>query len=191
MKLRLLIGLSCLILGLTIIQSCKKTDTPEPDPCSGVSYTIEFSKTEAVGGVNNGTITVSAPLGDTITYRLNNGAFQSSRFFTNLAPGNFIITVKNQKGCTDTTQATILAYGPKYAQVRQLINGYCGPCHLNNGMEGGKNFDTDANVIASKDRIKVRAVDGNPTFMPQGGQLTTIDKQKITDWINIGGRTTD
>ena len=38
---------------------------------------------------------------------------------------------------------------------------------------------------------QVRAVDGNPTFMPQGGQLTTIDKQKITDWINAGGRTTD
>ena len=58
-------------------------------------------------------------------------------------------------------------------------------------MEGGKNFDTDANVIASKDRIKARAVDGNPTYMPQGGQLTTIDKQKITDWINAGGRVSD
>lgn len=191
MKLRLLTSLFCLVLLFTVVQSCKKTGTDTPDPCNGVNYVIDFSKTEAVGGVNNGTITVSAPLGDTITYSLNNGAFQSSRFFTNLAPGNFIITVKNQKGCTDTTQATILAYGPKYALVRQLINGYCGPCHLNNGMEGSKNFDTDANVIASKDRIKVRAVDGNPTFMPQGGQLTTIDKQKITDWINAGGRTTD
>ena len=191
MKLQLLTSLLCLLWALSVLQSCKKTGTDTPDPCKGVSYLIEFSKTEAVGGVSNGTITVSAPLGDTITYSLNNGAFQSSRFFTNLAPGNFIITVKNQKGCTHTTQTTILAYGPKYALVRQLINGYCGPCHLNNGMEGGKNFDTDANVIASKDRIKARAVDGNPTFMPQGGQLTTIDKQKIMDWINAGGRVSD
>jgi len=191
MKLRLVTSLFFLILLFAVVQSCKKTGTDTPDPCSGVNYVIDFSKTEAVGGINNGTITVSAPLGDTITYCLNNGTFQSSRFFTNLAPGNFIITVKNQKGCIDTTQTTILAYGPKYALVRQLINGYCGPCHLNNGMEGSKNFDTDANVIASKDRIKVRAVDGNPTFMPQGGQLTTIDKQKITDWINAGGRVSD
>lgn len=189
MKLRLATKFFYLTFVFAVVQSCKKTDTP--DPCIGVSYTIDFSKTEAVGGVTNGTITVSAPLGDTITYSLNNGAFQSSRFFTNLAPGNFIITVKNQKGCTDTTQTTILAYGPKYAQVRQLINGYCGPCHLNNGMNGGKNFDTDANVVASKDRIKARAVDGIPSFMPQGGQLTTIDKLKITDWINAGGRTSD
>ncbi len=174
---------------LTVIISCKKTDPL--DPCTGVNYTIEFTKTESVGGANNGTITITAPLGDTIIYSLNNGTFQPSRFFTNLAPGNFIITVKNQNGCTDTTQTALLNYGPKYALVRQIVNGYCGPCHLNNGMDGGKNFDMDANVVASKDRIKARAVDGIPTFMPQGGQLTTIDKQKITDWINAGGRTSD
>ncbi len=189
MKIRFLKHGLIMLFVLAHIISCNKTDTPHP--CTGVRYTIDFTKTESVGGANNGTITISAPLGDTITYSLNNGAFQSSRFFTNLAPGNFKITVKNQKGCTDTTQTTLLNYGPKYALVRQIVNGYCGPCHLNNGMDGGKNFDTDATVVASKDRIKARAVDGIPSFMPQGGQLTTIDKQKITDWINAGGRTSD
>jgi len=177
------------IAAVTLISSCKKTDAP--DPCAGVNYTIEYSKSESVGSSNNGSITVSFPVGDTIQYSLNNGSFQASRFFTNLAPGNYIITVKNQKGCTDTTQTTIFNYGPKYALVKQIILGYCGPCHLNGGMEGGKNYDTDANIVAAKDRIKARAVDGNPSFMPQGGQLTTIDKQKIVDWINAGGRISD
>ena len=104
----------------SLLQSCKKTETP--DPCAGVNYTIEFSKSESVGSSNNGTITVTYPVGDTIQYSLNNGSFQASRFFTNLIPGNYIITVKNQKGCTDTTQTTILNYGPKYALVKQLIN---------------------------------------------------------------------
>jgi hypothetical protein len=180
------------ILSVTLfIAGCKKNDVPQPDPCSGINYMIEFNKTESVGTSNNGTITVTAPMGDTIQYQLNNGAFQSSRFFTNLAPGNYIITVKNQKGCTDTTQTSILNYGPKYNLVKQLVTGYCGPCHLNNAMDGGMNFDADSRIVANKDRIKARAVDGNPSFMPQGGQLTTIDKQKITDWINAGGRTSD
>jgi len=178
-----------LLFSFVLIASCKKTDTA--DPCAGVNYTIEFSKSESIGNSNNGTITISFPVGDTIQYSLNNGSFQSSRFFTNLSPGNYIITVKNQKGCTDTTQATIFNYGPKYALVKQIILGYCGPCHLNGGMEGGKNYDTDAGIVAAKDRIKARAVDGIPSFMPQGGQLTTIDKQKITDWINAGGRISD
>ena len=177
------------IFSFALISSCKKTDTP--DPCSGVNYTIEYSKSESISSSNNGSITVSYPVGDTIQYSLNNGMFQASRFFTNLAPGNYIITVKNQKGCTDTTQTTILNYGPKFALVKQLITGYCGPCHLNNGMEGGMNFDSDTRIVANKDRIKARAVDGNPSFMPQGGQLTTIDKQKIMDWINAGGRISD
>ena len=177
------------ILSFLFFYGCKKTDVP--DPCSGVSYTIEYNKTEAVGSSNNGTITITAPLGDTLQYSLNNGAFQSSRFFTNLAPGNYIINVKNQKGCSDTAQTTILNYGPKYNLVKQIVTGYCGPCHLGNAMDGGMNFESDDRIVANRARIKVRAVDGNPSFMPQGGQLTTIDKQKITDWINAGGRTTD
>jgi hypothetical protein len=27
--------------------------------------------------------------------------------------------------------------------------------------------------------------------MPQGGQLTAIDKQKIVDWVNAGHKITD
>jgi hypothetical protein len=187
MKKRIL--LTHLVITAVVLYSCKKNDVP--DPCAGVVYSIDFSKSESVGSANNGSITITAPLGDTIQYSLNNGAFQASRFFTNLAPGNYVITVKNQKGCTDTAQTIILNYGPKYALVKQIILGYCGPCHLNGANDGGRNYDTDANIVAAKDRIKGRAVDGIPSFMPQGGQLTSIDKQKITDWINAGGRTSD
>jgi uncharacterized membrane protein len=91
----------------------------------------------------------------------------------------------------DTAQVTILNYGPKYAQVKQLITGYCGPCHLNAGNSGNRNFDTDASIVAGWDRIRARCVTGTPSFMPQGGQLTAIDKQRITDWVNAGHRISD
>lgn len=186
---------SLLIFGfvITIMFSCSKNDEPVPDPCIGVSYDIQYFKTEAIGSSNNGTISINYPVGDTISYQLNNGSFQPSPNFTNLAAGNYVITVKNQKGCTDTAQITILNYGSKYAAVKQLVLGYCGPCHLNGGNSGGKNFDTDASIIASWDRIKARAVDGNPSFMPQApnSPLSTVDKQKITDWVNAGHRQSD
>ena len=183
---------------IVLINSCSKSDTQTADPCAGANFTINHTHTESVGGANNGTISILAPRGDTITYKLNNGSYQDSWYFTNLAPGNYVVTIKNQKGCTDTTQITILNYGPKYAAVKQLISGggaggYCGPCHVNGGMDGGKNFDTDVSIVASKDRIKIRTVDGIPSFMPPAPNfpLTAADKQKIIDWINAGGTTSN
>ena len=162
-----------------------------PDPCLGTSYDIQTVKSAAIGGVNNGSITVLYPRGDTLKYAINNGAPQESPIFSGLAAGNYIVKVINQKGCSDTVQLQILAYGAKYAPVKQLITGYCGPCHLNGGASGGKNLDTDSSIVTSWDRIRLRCVSGLPTFMPQNGQLTTIDKQKITDWVNAGHRITD
>lgn len=186
--------------AVIVINSCSKKDnTPLPDPCLGYNKTITFTKTESVGTSNNGTITILEPRGDTISYKLNSGAYQASWYFTNVPPGNHVVTIKNDKGCTDTIQITILNYGPKYALVKQIIGGpyviggYCGPCHLNGSVSGGKNFDTDASIIASWDRIKARAVDNVPTQMPElpNVMLTAPDKQKITDWVNAGHRQSD
>jgi hypothetical protein len=182
-------ALLLIIFCILFIYACKKNDVA--DPCKGIDIAMQINKTEAIGTANNGSITIVAPRGDSITYKLNNGIFQDYPIFSSLAPGSYVVTVKNKQGCTDTANITILNYGPKYALVKQIILGYCGPCHLNGSTSGGRNYDTDANIVAAKDRIKVRAVDGVPTYMPEGGQLTTVDKQKITDWINAGGRTTD
>jgi hypothetical protein len=182
-----------IFLVFAVIIACNKKDVLPPDPCLGVSYDVQYFKSESIGTSNNGSIAISFPVGDTITYQLNTGAFQASPNFTNLTPGSYVVTVKNQKGCTDTAQITILNYGPKYALVKQLVGGYCGPCHLNGAVNGGKNFDADASIISSWDRIKARAVDGNPSFMPQApnSPLTNVDKQKITDWVNAGHRISD
>ena len=184
-----------ILLSLQAVSACGKKDVNPPvDPCQGISYDIIYYKTESIGTLNNGTITINYPAGgDSIRYQLNNGSFQSSNYFSNLSPGNYILTVKNTKGCSDTAQIRILNYGPKFAQVKQLINGYCGPCHLNAGQSGNVNFDTDNGIVGKWDRIKARAADGNPSFMPQApnSPLTAPDKQKITDWVNAGHRLLD
>lgn len=177
-----------ILIGI-IMAGCTKQDST--DRCAGTNYDIQFTKNPAIGGVNNGSLSIFYPRGDTLRYQLNNGAPQANPNFSGLAPGKYLIWVINQKGCSDTISTTIEAYGPKYAAVKQLIAGYCGPCHLNGGASGGKNLDTDASIVSSWDRIRLRCVNGTPTFMPQNGQLTTIDKQKITDWVNAGHRISD
>jgi len=182
-----------LLALFTIFFACSKSDVTNNDPCSGIQFNVTHTHTESVGATNNGTISVLSPRGDTIMYKLNNGIFQDSWYFTDLAPGDYVVTIKNSKGCTDTAKITILHYGTKYAPVKQLILGYCGPCHLGPGHDGNKNFDTDSSIVANWDRIKIRAVDNIPTQMPElpNSVLTPPDKQKIVDWVNAGHRTTD
>jgi hypothetical protein len=188
----LFLGGICLIFSA----ACKKSDTPVtpdpvPDPCTGVTVMVATTKFDAIAGQTNGSVTVTSPVGTGYTYSINSGAFQASANFNNLGAGTYTVTAKTDKGCTGNTQVTLNGYGPKYHAVKQLILGYCGPCHLNGAISGGRNYDTDANILAAWDRIKARAVDGIPSFMPQGGTLTTIDKQKITDWVNAGHLTTN
>lgn len=187
MKLLIIVAISVSVLMI----SCTGKDAP--NPCTGIQYTVDYFKTEAIGTAANGSITINYPIGDTISYKLNSGAYQSANYFNNLAPGDYVLTVKNSKGCTDTTQITVLNYGPKYALVKQVVSGFCGPCHRNGGMSGGKNFDTDSGIIVNWSRIKARAVDNIPSQMPQlpNAMLTPIDKQKITDWVNAGHRQLD
>lgn len=186
-----------LIIAAVLFAACSKSDTtpipvPVPvNPCLGISITPVAGITHTTSGLSQGTITVTSPIGSGLLYSINGTTFQSSTNFFNLASGNYTLTVKNANNCTGTAALTINGYGPKFFAVRTIINGYCGPCHLNGTISGGKNFDADNNVVNSWDRIKIRTVDGNPTFMPQGGQLTAIDKQKIVDWVNAGHRITD
>ncbi len=81
--------------------------------------------------------------------------------------------------------------GPLYTAVKSMMASNCSSCHTGNNGTGGKDLTTDCNIISSKDRIKARGVDGSPSFMPQGSQLSAADKKKITDWVNAGGRFSD
>lgn len=51
----------------------------------------------------------------------------------------------------------------------------------------------DCNIVVYKDHIKAHANDNVPVSMPPppNGPLPQVDKDKITNWINAGGRYTD
>jgi uncharacterized membrane protein len=195
---RIFVYIVILFLTGYIFTSCKKADTTPPpptpiNPCDTITITTVATKTFTITGQSVGAITVTSPIGSGYTYSIDGTTFQASTNFFNLAAGTYTVTTKSGIGCKGTTTATIVGYGAKYFNVKTIINGYCGPCHLNGAVSGGKNWDNDASVTGSWDRIKARAVDNLPTAMPQTPNvpLTIQDKQKITDWVNAGHRITD
>jgi uncharacterized membrane protein len=103
---------------------------------------------------------------------------------------------KNGDDNGGTTPPANNTSGPLFTAVKTMMQTSCAisGCHAGSNAQNGINFSVDNTIVAQKTRIKVRAVDqaGTSTQMPPSGQpLPLADRQKITDWINAGGRTTD
>ena len=167
--------------------------------CAGVNITV--SATTANGTPcttpNNGSITVTAAGSTGLTYSINGTTFQGGNVFSGVAPGNYTITVKDAAGCMQTANTTVNAApsGPLFAAVKQLIQNNCSGCHSGTNPVGIRDWSVDCNVVANSAIIKARAVDqaGTATQMPQppNAALSLADRQKITDWVNAGGKYTD
>jgi hypothetical protein len=164
------------------------------DPCASVNFTV--SATSSAGSPCpplNGSIHVSASGGGSgFTFNLNGSAFQSSPDFNNLLPGNYTVGAKESGGCVKTVPATVgaLPAGPLFTAVRSVILSNCAISGCHNGVQP-PNFTNDCTIVANAALIKQRAVDGNPSFMPPTGPLSQADRDKITNWVNAGGRYTD
>ena len=102
-----------------------------------------------------------------------------------------ISIVACRKGSSDTPPPVNCngTPGPLFTAVRNLMQANCQSCHNPGNMNGNKDWTVDCNIVANKDRIKARAVDEGT--MPPTGPLPQSEKDKITAWINAGGRLTD
>jgi large repetitive protein len=142
---------------------------------------------------NTGRITVTATGSTGFTYTKDGGTtYQASNIFNSLATGNFTVGVKDANGCVSSVATTVpvAAAGPLFASVKALMTANCAfaGCHAGINPPGTHDFTVDCTIVTQSARIKLRAVDANPSVMPPTGSLSTVDKQKITDWINAGGQ---
>jgi hypothetical protein len=163
--------------------------------CAGINISVSVTTTpNEVCEPNSASITTSAYGGVApYTYSLDGGSFQTASVFNNVASGSHIISVKDANGCTGSASTTVnnKPTGVLFAQVKGVIQYSCVSCHKPAMASGGMDFTVDCNIVINKDRIKARAVDGVPSPMPPTGLLFSIDRQKITNWINAGGRYSD
>jgi SprB repeat len=168
--------------------------------CSGVTITITtavVNTTPCATPAANGSITVTATGSAGYTYNINGGAYQASNVFNNVAAGNHLIGVKDANGCSNTKSTTVgvIASGPLFAAVRNLITTRCANgCHIGAGNNAaGYNFDSDCNVVSKWSQINQTTVTYTMKKMPISPQpfFTAAEKAIITSWVNAGHRYTD
>jgi hypothetical protein len=167
-----------------------------PNPCAGItiSVTSVVTANKPCEAANNGSVTGTGAGGTApYTFSINGGAFQASNIFPGLAAATYSITAKDANGCSGTASATVSnqAAGPLFLAVRNLLNDNCVGCHNNTLSEGGMNWTVDCNIVSFRERINQRAVHASPSAMPPTGLLPAAERNKITNWINAGGRFTD
>jgi len=82
------------------------------NPCAGITVTVSNTQVNPATGVSNGSIVASATGGSGFTFSLNNGAYQASATFSNLAAGTYTINAKNSNGCLGVKQVSLNAIDP-------------------------------------------------------------------------------
>ncbi len=140
-----------------------------------------------------GAIRIIYPLGSQFSYSINNVAYQPSPVFIGLIPGTYVISVKGTNDCINSNQVTVSSKtaGPLFNSLKLLLANNCVHCHGGTNPQAGINFSINCDIVNNWSRIKSRAVEGNPSPMPQGGLLPQIERDKIINWINAGHRFTD
>ena len=191
---------SLFILALlfgTILFSCGKNDGPvvPPDLCDGVNITVTATTVNSSACLNDGgiTVTASGSAGSNLEYSVDGNNFQASNIFSNLAKGNYTVTVRNANNCRQTAQFTVnegsSVAGPLFTEVKQLIQNKCVSCHAPGGVQPNPNFTIDCNIVQNATLINTRVVVQGT--MPPTGALSQTDKNKITNWITAGGKLTN
>lgn len=79
-----------------------------------------YTVTQPTCTLPTGSIGVNTPLAADITYSINGLDFQSTTSFGSVAPGTYVLTVKNSAGCTSATADIIINPAPGAPAVPQL-----------------------------------------------------------------------
>lgn len=170
---------------LFISQACNDTSNdmdPDIDPPTLAINSVFASIIDQ----SNGMITASATGGlSPYTFSIDGTNFQNSGTFSNLAPKNYTVTVKDKNDLTDTELVSVREVQEVFYtnQIRPIIDGDCQISSCHGSDSSIPTFATYDNVKAKADRIKVRT--GNKT-MPKGGSITDEEIALIADWVDQG-----
>jgi hypothetical protein len=177
-------------LCLVMLYACSKKDSLVI-PCTNYSITTSTNPSDPC--LPQGSIRIISPIQTGMQYRVGNGSFQSSPDFPSLTAGQYTVAVKDDKGCMATATVSIPAVAPGtlFGVVKSLLAGNCLSCHSGVNPQAGLDFTDNCTIVNNWDRIKERAVNGNPSPMPQAGLLPLSERNKITAWITAGHRFTD
>ena len=137
---------------------------------------------------DNGALNVTASGGfPPYHYKIGTAAFGSNSSFSNLKNGAYVITVKDDSGCSLSLSTTVVRgnTGISYsAEVKEILTAKCATssCHAGNQ---NPNLSILSTLHSSAANVKSRIISGSMPPFPNTA-LTPDEKSKIICWIEDG-----
>ena len=176
------------VFGFIIICSCDTKD----DECNFMPEITTITSSSNPCS-STGTVKVVSPFDTRFIYKLGQGNFQTNTNFTNISVGNHLLSIKDKNGCVVTKEISIdsIQKSILFTEVEAILKMRCSSCHSGANPHAGINFTRICDILTYWSRIHSRAIEGNPTPMPQAGLISLVERNKIQQWINNGHRYED
>jgi len=190
--------ISALTLILLLGACSKKSDTSptstsntstntNTNPTTGCPSINLTSKIDVACGNSTGSITVAGTGGNgTLQYNINGGGFQNSGIFSGLAPGTYLLSVKDVTGCTNTLSVLINSQVSYDTSIKLILKNNCAisGCHVQGGqfpnLTDYANVKMEATIIKEFTTSKVMPPAGS------GRSLSSTEIQLIKCWVDDG-----
>ena len=139
-----------MLAGSLCLFSCGGDSEPELNPCQTDAPVISsVMATAAACNQSTGSLVVNISGGEApLQYSLNGGAFQPAGTFSNLAAGNYTLTVKDANGCTASADKAVSEESNMQVSGQVNAQAGCGSSHgeitlAANGGSGNYTFSID------------------------------------------------
>lgn len=98
-----------------------------------------------------------------------------------------------REGCTLESNVVVPRkdFGRLFTEASRIISRECGTCHGGNNPHAGIDLNDPCRMALHAERIRARAVDGNPSPMPPAGLMTDSLLRIVDRWLEAGGGTSD
>lgn len=152
-----------------------------------IDLALNVSTTDSECGEQEGSLTVEASEGEApYQYSLDGTNFQAENQFTDLAPGEYMVTVRDNNGCASETTAVVHSGISFSNTISNIISTNCAVSGCHNGTAGIPNYTMKNVIFDLASRIKERT--SAKTMPPPGsGQSLTDDEiQQIACWVDDG-----
>ncbi|KAF2509806.1 T9SS type B sorting domain-containing protein, partial [Flavobacterium arcticum] len=154
------------------------TKTIQPQPATPTVPELVVTQTDCFN--DTGRIVVTSPLG-VYTYSIDGGVtYQATTTFTNLVPDDYVITVRNNAGCTEVSESITINPPPAPAPDPGVITGNTTICEgettqlANDVLDG--TWSTSNDFIATVD---------------ENGLVTSLSSGVVTISYTVGTECTD
>lgn len=147
----------------------------------GVNLTL--SSSDAGCSTSDGTISVTPAGGEgPYVYSIDGVAFQDEPTFTNLATGEYVVTVRDATDCESSRSVRVNSGVSFAADIQPIITNSCAinDCHNGNQFP---DFRVFKNIHDNAANIKKLTGDGT---MPDEGSLTQAQIDAIACWVDDG-----